>query len=447
MTKLFQNRFLLGLIVLHLVFFITKLLIGNIFYIIDSYEYYDLAKNILSSGEFYHGNLKEAIAPSKYTRRPPLYGIFVLLTSFFTISITGTLIAQNVLSIFSICLIKKVLEENNFTVNNLYLFIGIATSFNQFIHINLVMSEIFLQFLIVLLVYQLHRTIIKSSTKNIILYQFVVILLFLTKPVFYLFVIPNLAITFFLYRKGKMKPITISSALLPIIALVIYCFWNYKRTGSYEFSSIQNYNLIEWNLKYFHINKYGQEKANEIYNTISEKSNVISNYSDRQHFIQSEVISYLKEDLIDYGRFHVKGCMRLFIDPGRFDLFSFFDIPEKPGTGFLYHINKSGLKGILLVLQEQPIFILCMLVMILTFNCIKLVSFVFFCFNRRKQFNLLIVTSLFIILYIAILTGPMGTSRYFTPLVPLYVSFAVIGFSDLIEKIKQKRKAIVPKHL
>ncbi|GAA4115871.1 hypothetical protein GCM10022393_16240 [Aquimarina addita] len=229
--------------------------------------------------------------------------------------------------------------------------------------------------------------------------------------------------------------------MLPIVVFVLYCSWNYNRTGSSDFSSIQNINLLEWNLKYFHQQKFGFSKAKQINTTILQEASLIPEYAKRQKFIKTATIGYLKEDLLGYGIFHLKGCVRIFVDPGRFDLVNFFNFPSKKNEfGLLYHLNENGIKGALKFLGDQPKALLITLFLILLFNLLKVVSFIWFWIINYKKTNLILLFILFIILYIIFLTGPLGASRFFVPVLPAYLLFSSIGFVDLIKRLRKKTR-------
>ncbi|WP_233557613.1 hypothetical protein, partial [Aquimarina sp. AD1] len=97
------SPFTIGLIGFHLLFLIIKIFIGD-FFLMDSYEYYELAKNILTDFEFYSRDLNDAIDYRHYTKRPPLYSIFIIISSLFLKTKIGILLCQNLISICSILL-------------------------------------------------------------------------------------------------------------------------------------------------------------------------------------------------------------------------------------------------------------------------------------------------------------------------------------------------------
>lgn len=105
-----RKTIILTLIITHLIFFLIKISLGN-YFLVDSYEYLQLSENILTHFEFYSYDLNAEIDYASYTKRPPLYAIFILITSFLLQSTVLTLIVQNILSVFSILIALKIFES------------------------------------------------------------------------------------------------------------------------------------------------------------------------------------------------------------------------------------------------------------------------------------------------------------------------------------------------
>ena len=337
-----RNYFPTILILLHIVIFLYKISIGQ-FFLIDSYEYYQLAKNILNQGVFYHEDLKALpLIPEAYTRRPPLYSLFIIFSSLFFTSDIAILIFQNICSVLSILGIKKIFENEGYFVSKNLFLIVLITSLNQFIYTNLIMSEILFQFLIVLIIFFAQKALKNRSLHHFIATQLVLVLLFLTKPVFYLFLIPNLFLSFLFLKKTKLKKIYLFYSFIPIIVLFFYCFWNFQRTENFEMSSLQNHNLIDWNLKSFHVHAYGSSVADSINHEIQTTASSIISYPVKQEFYKTQVINYIKKDWFAYSLFHLIGSVRCFVDPGRFDLYSFFDI--ETNMSFMNIMNRGDIR-------------------------------------------------------------------------------------------------------
>ncbi|HMQ44710.1 MAG TPA: glycosyltransferase family 39 protein, partial [Mariniflexile sp.] len=217
----FRGKYKLFLVILvaHGLFFAIKLSLGNFFFIEDSFEYYRLAENIKHGVGFYSGDIHANIQFEDYTKRPPLYSIFILVFSFLLHSQIAVLFMQNVLSIASIFMCLRLFEAYYKPISQKILLAFLLTSLSQFVYSNYLMSEILLQFLIVLLCYLFHAIVTEKKWLYLVCFQAVIILLFLTKPVFYLFVVPNLVLSVWFTKHIKNAYLY---AFLPIIACVLY---------------------------------------------------------------------------------------------------------------------------------------------------------------------------------------------------------------------------------
>lgn len=432
-----SNRFLVLLIFVHAVFFIIQIIVKNHAALNDSKEYLRLAKNIYNHSAFYCGELNQVIYPELYTKRPPLYSIFIVLSSFFFSSTILILFFQNVLSIISIIITKNIFKNIYGEVPKTLMLVLVCTSFNQFIYANFIMSEILVQFLIVLSIYMIYHLLKSKKTKHLLFYQILVVLMLFTKPVFYLFVIPNILITYLVCKKINRQKL-VFTALVPIIIAFTYMKWNYCRTGTYAFSSIQYINLRDYNLKYFHTYKYGKEYADNINSNILKETEQISEYPEKVAYTNSKVLEYVKKDIVSYTGFHLLGCIRFFIDPGRFDLMHFFNYHSGNSheVGFLKHINQGGLRGALSYLKTQPILIIVLFYLLLIINVLKVSGFIWCLIKLLKNSPLVIWVILFFIVYLVSITGPLGASRFVIPILPLYLFISLYGLSSLLNRIK-----------
>jgi hypothetical protein len=247
-------------------------------------------------------------------------------------------------------------------------------------------------------------------------------------------VIPNILISIWLSKFIKRAYIY---SLIPFLALVLYMSWNHQRTGSYEFSSIQNKSLKDYSLKYFLTNKYDEDYASKIINDINISVDKADSYEEKQTLTKSLISEHIKNNFISYSLFHIKGSVRMFVDPGRFDLYNFFNFKKKNEVGFLNHVNSGGLKGAFNYFKQQPVLIIILLPIILLFNGVKIVGFVMYWANHYKTTPATLWFMLFVIVYIALLTGPSGASRFLVPILPLYCLFAAQGLTSNEQHIRR----------
>ncbi len=420
-----KHQLVLTIIILHCLFFTTKIFLGN-FFLEDSFEYYHLANNIKNSFEFYSADINSVIQFENYTKRPPIYAIFILIFSFFLNSNISVLVFQNILSIASVFICLRLFEKYYKDINKKLLLVLITSSISQFIYANYLMSEMLFQFLIVLLCYFFHQTVTKKTIYQLLYFQIIIILLFLTKPVFYLFIVPNIFLCIW-FTKHIKKAYLFS--LIPIIVCAFYMNWNYSRTGSYDFSSIQNINLKNYNLYYFNLNKYGEAYAKTVDAKISNLASTKSTYVEIQNEIKEKSIGYIKKDWFSYFTTHIKGSFRMFLDPGRFDVYNFLEYKNNTEVGFLHHLNKNGIFGALEYFKKQPLLILLVIPIILLFNILKLIGFARFWLYNYKTTPMIFWFMLFVIIYITALSGLIGSSRFLVPILPMYILFATLGLS------------------
>jgi len=435
--NLLNNKFLIFLIVTHLLYFIYRIISNNYLIIPDAEEYFTLAKNIFNHSEFYCDELTININPELFTKRPPLYSLFIILSSFLLKSKISILFFQGVLSITSISIVKRIFESHYGKPNRLFLYVLIFSSVSQFIYTNMIMSEIFIQFLIVITIYFVNRLLKTKELKYLLFYQILIILLLLTKPIFYLFIIPNILITYLICRHTNYRSGVLTS-LVPILVVMLYCQWNYDRTGSYNYSSIQHINLRDYNLKYFQTYKYGAKYSDSINKSIINNARSIKKYPSKLKYIQSTSLNYIKQDAKSYLFFHLAGIPKFFIDPGRFDLFIYFNLDsnKRSEVGFLKHLNEGGIKGAFGFLKTQPLMIIVLFNLILIINLVKFLGFLWFLIKLLKRAPFIFWIILIFVGYISGITGPLGAARFMIPILPLYLFLALYGIGDLLNTLK-----------
>ena len=402
----------------------------------DSSEYIAAADHLLHDGMLYCGDTTDPIDPALYTKRPPAYPLFLILTRAWTRSFVPLILLQMLLSMFSLLAMLKIFQPERRSRILVTLFTILYPA--QFIYANLVMSEILFQFSLMMAALCLLRYIQTERIRILWLYQFMIILGIMTKPVLYPFILLNIVLFLFLYYRYRQRLVIISS-LIPVVFVIIYAGINQQRTGYFHVSSIQQTNLIDYNLYYFLMKEEGEEFAQATLDSIRGNCNMESDFSKKASCLSEAATSYFRKDIIDYGVFHLKGMARYFIDPGRFDLYHFFNVEPTGGKGFLHHLNKGGISAALNYLMEQGITMILLLLLIAFFNLLRLIGFVLFLFNRRVDilFRLFL---LFLAGYMAFATGPLGASRFMLPIVMLLSGAAAMQYGGWINQRLVKKR-------
>jgi len=267
----------------------------------------------------------------------------------------------------------------------------------------------------------------EKKIKFVIFYSITLILTAYTKPVMYLFVIPSFFYMIFLsFKLKKWYPLIIS--LVPIIAVLIIFKWNYNRTNQYSYSSIQTINLLNYNTNLFLQRKNGASYADRTIDSIHKNANKIKSYPEKIKYLNNASKTILKNNLTAYVYYHLKGSFNCLVDPGRYDINTFFLLKTRQVNqkGVMYHLNNGGIRSVLsFLIDTYSLPFLLLLGIILFFNIVKLICFILFLLNPKINQNFRFITGC-IIFYIVILAGPVGSARYLMPLAPIIIGVILI---------------------
>lgn len=433
MIKIGSNKFFLTSIVfLHICFFIWQIFHGN-YCLTDSFEYLKAAANLKSDFLLYCGDLNKPLIPELLTRRPPIYPLFLAACQLISSSMVVVIVIQNVLSIAGIYLVRQIFLNYGYKekYDKLFIVLLLFTP-AQFIYANMIMSDTLFQFFIILMVWFFIKFMNERRYFYGLLYSIVLALIVLTKPVIVYFIFANVILFIWIsFKRASLKPLLLS--LIPLILLFTYQYRNYRQTGVFEVSSLVTTNLVYYNAYYFLVYTEGLQKADSTIAYIDNVSKQRKTYKDDVVFKKQQVISIIKKRPLSYAIFHTKGIAGFFLDPGRYDLVSFFNPSAKKTNGLLYHINQDGLKGALLFLLKHSFVLLISLAAVFASNLFKFYCFIRFLFQRNisKYAKGFIV---FMIFYVAFLTGPLGVARYIMPLTPLYIGCGLLFLSHKLNR-------------
>ncbi len=398
----------------------------------DAEDYLNASRNLYTQGVLYCGDLSEPLRDELFTRRPPLYPVLLgihLLTG----SGVVVYLFQILLSMGSIFLVFRVFrperkeQEPLFTVVALLLILATPA---QFIYSSRIMAEIPFQLMIVLSGWSLFAWLNTQQKKYIWLFHLFLTLAMATKPALYPFA--AVAILFSVYMcfvTGKRT--WVLALCLPLVWIAGYRYWNYQRTGSTQYSSIQTANLINYNLRYFIMSREDAGAAAAKVDRLYERCGESESYREKNLCLEWGAKEIIREKPLQYALFHLKGSVRFFVDPGRFDLVSFFGEGESGGPGFLKVLNQEGIRGAFRALKAQGPALVFLLGVIALLKVAKLAGFAVYLF-RRKESLFLRIFLLLLTGYLAAVTGPLGASRFLLPAELLIIGAAVKGWAGLL---------------
>ncbi len=406
-NKNFSKRIFV-FIIFYIVLLLLRIWNGN-FNLVDSEEYIEVAKLIIQ-GDYI--NTQDPII----SRRPFVYPLFLSLT--FTFNPFVIVFFQAILLFLSFLFFYKILAFYKIKNENLLLIIVLLTP-SIFIYSQLVMSEILILFLITLLFY---LYTVHFHWKNIKYAQLILTILAFTKPVFYPFVFINLALMLIYFFKVKRFNFWV---LLPVFSVLLYINYNQNKFGYKHFSSMENQNLIYYNLYYFKAKNESKEIADQWISNINT-SLTDKNQKETNDFLKLVAYNEIKANFIPYTFYHISTGIRGVFDPGRFDLMTFI-AKEDGRQGFLEILNGNkpfsslfSKKSLLLVY-----FLLVPIFLVLLFKW-----FHFFKFYSTKKRSFSEYFFFVFIGYYVLITGPVNCSRYMMPFQFVLITFVLVSVNE-----------------
>jgi hypothetical protein len=403
-------------IIFYTVLLLLRVWNGN-FYLVDSYEYIEVAKHIIQGNYFI---TEDPII----SRRPFVYPLFLALT--FTLNPFVIVFFQSILLFLSFYFFYKTIDFYKIKNEYLLLILVLLTP-AIFIYSQLVMSELLVLFLITVLFYLL---IVHFEWKNIKYAQLIITLLAFTKPVFYPFVFVNLAIMLIYFFKVKRFNFWV---LLPVLSVLLYINYNQNKFSYKHFSSMENKNLIHYNLYYFKAKNESKEIADQWISNVNKELEG-KNENEKNELLKNIAHQEIKKNFLSYTFYHISTGIRGVFDPGRFDLMTFVE-KEDGKQGFLEILNGNKPFSSLFS-KKSLLFIYFLLIPIFVTLLFKWFHFFKFYLTKKRGFSEYYF--LIFIGYYILITGPVNCSRYMMPLQLILITFVLVSVNE--NRLKNARQ-------
>jgi hypothetical protein len=403
----------------------------------DSEEYIHSAENFYKYGNFYAGPHKGYDDYRLFSKRTPLYPIIIFCFKALNIHPNYIYIIQAFLGLLNIFLAMVLLRMLLPGKRAPYVFLGILILLtpSQFIYSQFIMADLWLQTLVMVVMVSVAKYL-ESNHKNWILLAILSATLgALIKPVFLpaSFIIGLIGL--YLLFKNKLY-VWILAAAIPFLSWYLVSSKNQKLTGVFHYSSIGNMNLLHYNTNLYLNKAIGQAETEKLLGPLMIVPHSKTEFKQNYKAINTVCREALLSHFAGYSLYHLKGSALFFLDPGRFDLYSFFRLEQEDSAGFLHEgAAQSKLKG---MLTQHPV-IFAVLVLVFLVNIIKALGFIGFIWQNRQR--KLVWVGAALVLYLAILTGPLGASRFALPVVLITISYAVGFYANVYNNRNFKRAA------
>jgi hypothetical protein len=377
----------------------------------DSKEYLYQAYNIKNHFSNYCADLAIQINPALYTKRPPLYGLMILMLKTIYNSNYFILFAQNLFSIMNVIGLLRILKEYNFDFDvrkSLFAFVVLFPS--QYIYNNMIMSETLLQTLIFWGMYNMFYYLKNKKITNILYYNILLSLAVLTKPILVYFWVPSLLFMVYLYFKDRRFSIIVCGLIQPL-TILLFTLYSYGTTGRFIYSSQKPVSYLDYSATFLLVSVQGEDAGWKKYEEIHSYLDTISNYSFMTKEAERIATEIIMDNKLAYAKFHLKGMLNYFFDPGRYDLNYLLLIKEKNHTGLMFAFARGGYGEVFDFIRRQPFYIVLYLVFMLIMNSITFFSLFLFLFSKKVYFEIKIFLA-FMVLYMSFVSGIIGTMRY-----------------------------------
>ena len=400
----------------------------------DSDRYVQAARNLREVGVLYALPFQEApLQPQEYSIRPPGYPVFLLLTGG-----TGsdfpwlTLLLQNLLSLLNLGLALRWLARLTGGLlprQWLAVLLLAAAGPGQFIYANVLMSEILLQTAVVVLWLSLDAFWTTGQKMlPLLLAAAATAVALLLKPVFFPFA-GVLVLMGGLAGWRHRRAWLVLVGTVPLLVAGLWMARNEARTGYFHFSSIAEINLLRYNVRGVLQATEGPVAAEEFVRGTLAATHGLPTFRAQQQHIQQVSIAALARHPVAYTAQHLRGVVTFFLDPGRFDLVHFLEVPQTADQGLLQLFNQRSAPAVIRYLHQMPWGVLSSLLLLLLAAAVRLRLIIRFCTGHLYAWPSRLVL-LGLVSYVALLTGPLGAARFAVPVLPLLLAAAGAGLSS-----------------
>ena len=410
----------------------------------DSGRYLQAARNLRAHSQLYArpwpSQPPQGAAVQEFTIRPPGYPLVIMGLGGATGRPVLLLLFQNALSLV---VLATVLGEAAATrvrpPSRRWWVAAVALTLSfpaQLIYANAVMTEIPLQAVIMLgaglgMKYAAtHRARYLAGAAGAL------VAAWLLKPVWYPFSLVFLVVAGWEAWRRR-RPLLALLGALPLLLALAYMGWNWQRTGYFHFSSIADTNLLHYNAAGVVRQTQGPASEDAWLDAVLRQADAQPTFAARQYTVQAAAAAVLQQHPWRYAGQHIAGMATLFLDPGRYDFSTFWGLPDH--VGLLSQLRSGGWPGIWGGLRQQPLGLLLVLGLVAGANLLRLLL-AGRGLARTTEDALLgswlrLATpvgrwvAVGLLLYVALLTGPLGAARFLVPVWPLWLGLALRGVS------------------
>ena len=395
----------------------------------DASQYYRLAANVLVEKSFH----------SFDGFRTPAYPIFLAIIFFiFGIKIWLILLFQITIDVGTGVIVyytaKEIFQSQRAGLIAFFLYsIDILAS----ILATQLMTETVFIFIFSFSIFFLIKAIKYNRVPSIIISAILLGLATLIRPVSQY--LPILIMPFLFFPYQRLFASLGRCLLYAAVFLLILFPWqlrNYYIYGYYSISSIEGYNLLEYNVvkvKSILENKSLEAAKEEL---LGKTLDGVENTFKKSEIEKNAAIDYIKKNFMKYFFYHFKGSANMILGTPKNIIFSQYHISVPEGNGWVLSETMANRFIRILKNAKKEYFLTPVLF------AIQAIEYAFFLFgllymyrNKIRLFGLMILV---VISYFIVTAGVVGYVRFRIALVPLCFIVSGYGIYILFQKIQSK---------
>jgi len=381
----------------------------------DTVEYKNASENLLKNNTLYSGNFESPLDFRLYSKRTLGFPVFILFQGQSNnLVLLSSVFLYFVIFFMGLSILRHFTEKRVSIIVYIFLFLTHAA---LSIHCTLYMADLLVTAsvtAVVLVFYSLKETVTQKIFYISVLWGICLLL----KPVFLpTLILAPLLIVYFKIKTSRWH----LTLIIPILVWTVGCSINLANTGVFEYSSISTINLGQYNAKLSVANSDGLEVAKDFTNSQAfDIPRTKAAYSKYKEGVRNKAIKTVLEDPISYIKVHITGMLKMIVDPGRFEIYTFFGINDKNVslTELLYSSNWSQIEKAM----SKNKSVLVGFIVLFVISIIKLFLSLF---TFRSYCNLYFL--LLVMVYFVAITGPVGAARFMLPVSILYIILAALG--------------------
>ncbi len=398
----------------------------------DSLEYKELSESLKNQFSFDYMGHPE-------TFRTPGYPIFIAIISYLSGTYFTVALLQIILLFLTAITINKIcldlgLGKFSYIASSLILINPISLMYSITIT-----SEILFLFLYTQYFYICQKLDDFHINRKLILLIILAVLAIYVRP-FGIFALPIFLVPIFINNLGIRRKSLLSLFMVFSIVLLIipWMIRNHKVSGVFSYTSLSNYNLAYYNLPMFNswVNNSSQE--DERFKIQSRVNIPISSWRDLESSeeLKKVAVKDLMSDPIQYTKFHLIKTIPFFFSSSldmfyQFVHYELYQSSASLPSGTIDFLINGEIKNFF----QSLVNVWWRFVERIAWLIIYLVGMIGLWLNRKKLFMYGLV---FIILYLALLAGPVSNARYRLQTEPYIFILMSIGLASIYNKVKAK---------